>query len=59
MICRKDSNNKKEKEKTKKYKYQGKYARSRCWFDLDHKWLEVNFMTRELDFYKKHLSENN
>ena len=46
MIRQKDSENKKEKENTKKYNFQGKSAGSRRWFDLDHEWLEENFMTR-------------
>ena len=53
MIHRKDPDNKKEKEKTKTYDFQGKSARSTRWFDLDHEWLEENFRTREPDFYKK------
>ena len=28
-------------------------ARSQRWFDLDLDWIEVNFSTREPDFYKK------
>ena len=51
MILWKESDNKKANDKTNKYTSQGKYARSRCWFDLDPKWLEENFMTREPDFY--------
>ena len=53
MIRRKESENKKEKENTKKYNFQGKFARSRRWFYLDHEWLEENFMTRETYFYRK------
>ena len=53
MIPRKDLYNKKEKENTKKYNFQGKSARSRRWFDLDHKRLEENSMTHEPDFYKR------
>ena len=53
MIFRKESEDKKEKENTKKYNFQGKSARSRRWFDLDYVWLEENFRTREPDFYKK------
>ena len=40
MILQKESYNKKEKENTKKYKFQGQSARSRSWLDLDHEWLE-------------------
>ena len=36
-----------------KIKFQGQYARSKCWFDLDFDWIEVNFSRRETDFYKK------
>ena len=35
-----------------KLKYQGQSARSQRWFDLDSNWIEVNFSTREPDFYK-------
>ena len=41
-----------KKEKTKKYNFQGKSARSRRWFDLDHEWLKENFMTCEPDLYR-------
>ena len=41
MIFRKYSENQKEKENTKKYNFQGIYAISRRWLDLDHKWLEL------------------
>ena len=54
IIRQKDSNNKKEKEKTKKYNFQGKYERSIFWFNLDHEWLVENFRTRETDFYKNY-----
>ena len=40
MIRWKDLYNKKEKENTKKYNSQGKSARSKRWFDLDHEWSE-------------------
>ena len=52
MICQMESDDKKEKDKIKKYNFQGQSARSRRWFDLDIEWLEENFMTREPDFYK-------
>ena len=58
IIQRKDSENKKGKEKTKKYNFQGQSARSRHWFDLDHEWLEENFMTRKLYLYKKIIKIN-
>ena len=51
MIFRKDLDNK--KEKTKKYNFQGQYAISVRWFDLDHECLEKDFSTREPYFYKK------
>ena len=30
-----------------KFKFQGQYARSQHWFDLDLEWIEVNFSTRD------------
>ena len=36
-----------------KFKFQGQYARSQIWFDLDLDWTKINFSTRETDFYKK------
>ena len=36
-----------------KFKFQGQYARSKLWFDLDLDWLDIHFSTREPDFYKK------
>ena len=36
-----------------KFKFQGQSARSQLWFDLDLDWIEVNFSTREPDFYKQ------
>ena len=36
-----------------KFKFQGQSARSQRWFDLDFDWIDVNFITRETDFYKK------
>ena len=35
------------------FKFQGQLARSQRWFDLDLYWIEINFSTREPDFYKK------
>ena len=52
MIRRRDSENKGEKEKIKKYKFQGQSARSRRWFDIYHDWLEEIIRTPEPDFYK-------
>ena len=51
MIHRKEPENKKEKENTKKYNLQGQPSRSRSWFDINHEWLEENLMTREPYFY--------
>ena len=36
-----------------KFKFQGQYAISQRCFDLDFDWIEVNFSTREPDFYRK------
>ena len=36
-----------------KLKFQGQSARSKPWLDLHIDWIEVNFSTREPDFYKK------
>ena len=36
-----------------KFKFQGQFARSQRWFDIDSDWIDVNFSTRERDFYKK------
>ena len=36
-----------------KFKFQAKSARSQLWFDLDLDWIDINFSTREPDFYKK------
>ena len=47
MIHQKDYDNKKEKEKTKKYNFQRQSTRSICWFDIDHEWLEEKFSTSE------------
>ena len=38
-----------------KFKFQGQSTRSQRWFDLDLNWIEVNFITHELDLYKKPL----
>ena len=43
-----------DKNKTEaKFKFQGQYTRSQLWFDLDLGWIDINFSTREPDFYKK------
>ena len=36
-----------------KFKLQGQSARSQLWFNLDLYWVEINFSTRETDFYKR------
>ena len=43
-----------DKNKTEsKFKFKGQSARSQLWFDLDLDWIDINFSTREPDFYKK------
>ena len=42
-----------KKKNEAKFKFQGQSARSQLWFDLDLNWVEINFSTREPDFYKK------
>ena len=37
-----------------KFKFQGRFAISQRWFDIDFEWIEVNFSTHEPDFYKKY-----
>ena len=46
MIRQRESDDKKEKENTKKYNFQGQPARSRRCFNIDHGWLKENFRTR-------------
>ena len=41
-----------------KFKFQGQSARSQRWFDINYDWMEVNFSTRETDFYKKLLQRH-
>ena len=36
-----------------KFKFQVQSTRSLLWFDLDLDWIDMNFSTREPDFYKK------
>ena len=36
-----------------KFKFQGQYARSQIWFDLDLDWIGINVSSREPGFYKK------
>ena len=42
MIRQNGLDNKKEKDNTKKYKFQGQSTRSILWFNLNHEWLEEN-----------------
>ena len=43
-----------DKDKTEaKFKFQGQSERSQLWFDLNLDWININFSTREPDFYKK------
>ena len=58
-IRRKDLDNKIEKENNNKYKFQGKSAILKCWFDLDHEWLEEMFCKREPNLYKQLYKMNN
>ena len=52
MTPQKDSENKKEKERTKKQNSQGQTSRSRRWFDLDHEWLGEKIRTHKPYLYK-------
>ena len=52
MIRRRELDDKKVKDKTKKYNFQGKSERTNYSFDIYHEWSKENFMTREPDFYK-------
>ena len=40
-------------ENEAKFEFQGQSVRSQHQFDLEFDWIEVNFSTREPDFYKK------
>ena len=51
IIKQSESDNKKEKEKTKKYNFPGQSVILRRQFDLDHDWLKEKFMTREPYFF--------
>ena len=54
ILCRKDlkiTEANKNKNETK-FKFQGQYAISQSWFGLDFDWIEVNYSTRETDFYR-------
>ena len=58
--CRKSVFQKKDSEKKLKIKYlfQGQSARSKHLFDLDIKWIEEKFSTREPQFYKRLFQTN-
>ena len=56
MIHRTESDDIKEKYKTKEFKFQGQSARTKHWFDIDYESLKGNFMTREPYFYLKTIS---
>ena len=48
-----------DKNKTEsKFKFQGQSARSQLWFDLNLDWIDINFSTREPDFYNKLFQSN-
>ena len=51
MIHRRESDDKDCKDKTNEYNFQGKSARAKHLFDLNHEQLKANFMTREPYFY--------
>ena len=55
MLCRKGFNiTEADKNKNEdKSKFQGQYARSQRWFDIDFDWIEEKYSTRKLDFYRK------
>ena len=36
-----------------KFNFQGQLARSQLCFDLEWYWIEINFITREPDFYNQ------
>ena len=41
-----------------KFKFQGQSTRSQLWFDIGLYWIDINFSTREPDFYKKTISKS-
>ena len=51
MICRRELDGKNKIDKTKICNFQGKSAKTKHCFDLDHKWLKENLMTHEPYFY--------
>ena len=51
MILKVNSDDIKEKYKTKKYNFQGQSARTKHWFNIDHECLKQKFMTREPYLY--------
>ena len=40
-------------KKESKFKFQGQSVRYQLWFDLNLDWIDMNFSTRESNFYKK------
>ena len=58
IIRRRNLDDIKEKDKTKKFNFQGQSARTKRWFDIDHECLKEKFMTREPDFYKNYMILN-
>ena len=46
MILRRESDDKKEKDKTHKYNFQGQSTRIKLWFEPDHECLKEKFITR-------------
>ena len=42
-----------------KFKFQGQSAISQRWFDHAFEWIELNFITREPDLYKKVFQSHN
>ena len=53
MIRRSNLDDIEEKDKKHVFNFQGKLARAKHWFNIDHEWPKENFMTCEPDFYKK------
>ena len=48
-----------DKNKTEsKFKFQCQSARSQLWFDIDLDWIDINFSTCKLDFYKETISKS-
>ena len=41
-----------------KFKFQGQYARSQRWFDIEFYWIWVNFSRRKPDFHKNYFQSH-